>query len=354
MLIKFGIPLLAAAALGFGVATTLILTPEEHLTPAPHPPASSTLSGETVAGLGELQTPGEPVLISPPIEGVVQEVHAVAGAEVRKGDTLFTIDDRELRADLCLKQAMLAIANARLDRLRAGTRPEELPPARARVDAAQVALERAEDLLARAERLGAQDVISREELKTRGFALRQARAELALVQAELARLEAGAWELDLGVAERELDQARAAVERVRTDLDRLVVRAPADGVALRVDVRAGEFVRSGDAARPPIVLGRKGPFEVRVQVDEEDASRVAPGAPAEGFVRGRERIRVDLRFIRIEPRVVPKTSLTGMSSERVDTRVLFVVYEVIGAPDRVYPGQKLDVFIRAQTLSANG
>jgi hypothetical protein len=32
----------------------------------------------------------------------------------------------------------------------------------------------------------------------------------------------------------------------------------------------------------------------------------------------------------------------------VDTRVLFVVYQVAGSPERVYVGQKLDVFIKAE------
>jgi hypothetical protein len=44
---------------------------------------------------------------------------------------------------------------------------------------------------------------------------------------------------------------------------------------------------------------------------------------------------------------VPKTSITGSTTERVDTRVLFVVYRVVGSPERVYAGQKLDVFIKA-------
>jgi HlyD family secretion protein len=64
-------------------------------------------------------------------------------------------------------------------------------------------------------------------------------------------------------------------------------------------------------------------------------------------VRGRDRTRIDLEFVRVEPRVVPKTSITGSTTERVDTRVLFVVYRVVGSPERVYAGQKLDVFIKA-------
>jgi HlyD family secretion protein len=347
MLIKFGIPILAAVAIGFGAATTIILKPEDRLTTPPNPPASTTLGTDTVAGLGEFQSPGEPIAVGSPVSGVVKAVRVVTGDTVRRGQPLFEIDDREALAELNLKRQTLAAAEARVRRLKAGTRPEDLPPARARVEAASVATERTEDLLSRAQSLEATGAMSREEIRIRSFAHRVAKAELIEAQSVLARLEAGSWAPDIDIAERERDQARAEVQQVETELDRLVVRAPADATVLRTDVREGEFVQAGESLRPPIVLARAGGLEVRVQVDEEDASRVRPGAPAEGFVRGRERVKVELEFLRIEPRVVPKTSITGSTTERVDTRVLFVVYRVVGSPEQVYVGQKLDVFIRA-------
>lgn len=347
MLIKFGLPILAAAALGFGAATTVILKPEDQLTTAPNPPATATLGPDTVAGLGEFQSPGESIAVGASLSGIVKSVYVVAGGAVRRGEPLFAVDDRELRAELDLKRQMLATAEARLERLRAGTRPEDLPPAQARVEAARIAVERTQDQLSRAESLGLRGAMSDEELRGRSFAHRVAQTELLEAQATLARLEAGTWAPDIAVAERERDQASAEVRKIETEIERLTVRSPTDATVLRIDVREGEFVQAGESVRPPVVLGRSGGLEVRVQVDEEDASRVRPGAPAEGFVRGRDRARVALEFIRVEPRVVPKTSITGSTTERVDTRVLFVVYRVVGSPERVYAGQKLDVFIKA-------
>lgn len=347
MLVKYGIPILAAAALGFGAATTVILKPEDQLTEAPHPPATTSLGPDTVAGLGEIQSPGEAVRVETPLAGAVKHVHVVTGGSVKKGAPLFEIDDRSLRAELAVGQNKLAAAEARLARLRAGTRPEDLPPARARVESAKVSVERARDLAARAESLGARGAMSIEELRARSFSVRVAEAELLETQAHLARLEAGTWGADIAIAERERDLARAEVEKLEVEIDRLTVRSPADATVLRADIREGEYVQPGDLRGAPITLARSGDLEVRVQVDEEDASRVEPHASAEGFVRGRDRSRVDLEFVRIEPRVVPKTSITGSTTERVDTRVLFVVYRVIGTPPRVYAGQKLDVFIKA-------
>jgi len=347
MIIKFGIPIVAAAALGFGAATTLILKPEDQLTTAPNPPATTTLGADTVAGLGEFQSPGEPIAVGSSLPGIVKIVHVVAGDSVRRGQPLMAIDDRELQAELDLKRQMLAAAEARLERLKAGTRPEDLPPARARVEAARIAVERTQDLLARGQSLGTQGAMSGEELSGRSFAHKLAHAELLETQATLARLEAGTWAPDIVVAERERDQAQADVRKTETEIERLIVRSPTDAMVLRIDVREGEFVQAGESMRPPVVLAKSGGLEVRVQVDEEDASRVMPGAPAEGFVRGRDRTMVELEFVRVEPRVVPKTSITGSTTERVDTRVLFVVYRVVGSPERVYAGQKLDVFIKA-------
>jgi len=55
-----------------------------------------------------------------------------------------------------------------------------------------------------------------------------------------------------------------------------------------------------------------------------------------------------LRFVRVEPFVVPKKSLTGESTERVDTRVLQVIYAIEPGSANVYVGQQLDAFIQAE------
>jgi HlyD family secretion protein len=347
-LIKFGIPLLAAACVGFALATSVILTPQEQVTAAPNPPAVTTLGEGTIAGLGEVQAAGEPVAIGVPASGLLREVLVVAGTRVRKGDVLFSIDDRELKAELALREAAVRVAESRLKRAKAGTRPEDLPPARAKVEAAKVTLARAEDAYSRVEAIRVQGAVSQEEHKTRQFAVQQAKAELAEAAAVLARLEAGTWSQDIELAEAEVDHARAGADRIRAELLRLVVCAPVDASVLRVAARVGEYASTGSEV-PPVLLGTDGPCQVRVQVDEEDAGRVTAGAAAEGFVRGRERTRIPLRFLRIEPRVVPKASLTGGKGERVDTRVLIVVYEITEFANSVYPGQKLDVFIQMKS-----
>src|SRR5688572_17226025 len=101
-----------------------------------------------------------------------------------------------------------------------------------------------------------------------------------------------------------------------------------------------------------MLLGNTKTLHVRVDVDENDAWRVRADAKATGYVRGNRDLRTDLKFVRIEPYVVPKRSLTGDTTERVDTRVLQVLYAFDRSELPVYVGQLMDVFIDAPSATA--
>jgi len=124
-----------------------------------------------------------------------------------------------------------------------------------------------------------------------------------------------------------------------------VIRAPIDAQVLQVKVRAGEYAPASVTATPLVVIGRAKPLHVRVDVDEQEAWRVGAGARAMAHVRGNPRLETPLTFVRFEPFVVPKKSLTGDSTERVDTRVLQVIYRVESEELPLFVGQQLDVFI---------
>jgi len=94
------------------------------------------------------------------------------------------------------------------------------------------------------------------------------------------------------------------------------------------------------------LMGGTERLNVRADIDEQDAWRVKSGATATASVRGKSAEKLGLHFVRVEPYVIPKRNLTGDSTERVDTRVLQVIFALdAGAP--VYAGQQLDVFIDA-------
>jgi hypothetical protein len=98
-----------------------------------------------------------------------------------------------------------------------------------------------------------------------------------------------------------------------------------------------------------MILGDTRELHVRVDIDENDSWRFLPGAPAKGFIKGNSSLNTELRFVRVEPYIIPKRSLTGGTTERVDTRVLQVLYAFTPDGLDAYIGQQLDVFIEAKS-----
>ena len=124
------------------------------------------------------------------------------------------------------------------------------------------------------------------------------------------------------------------------------MRALVDGEVLQVNVRPGEFV-GAPAGQALIVLGSVTQLHVRVDIDEYDIPRFITDAPARATLKGQSTDFFPLKFVRIEPYVVPKKSLTGDNTERVDTRVLQVIYAIDTTGKRLFVGQQVDVFIDA-------
>jgi HlyD family secretion protein len=345
MLTKYGIPVLAALALIFAAVSVARLTPVESKLDPYAPPPSANFS-DKVGAVGIVEASSENIAVSLPVPGLVTAVHVKAGDRVRKGQRLFSLDDRDLRAELALRESNLQLSKAKLERLQASPRPEEIPPAEARVNEAAAQLADAEVQRKIMESVRDKRAIRMEDLERRRRAVEIAEAKLDQAKTELRLLRAGTWSKDIAVAEAELRQAASQVDRVRADLERLTVTAPIAGEILQCKVRAGEYASAGPLEQPLMLLGAVDQLNVRADVDERDAGRVKTGAAVLASVRGDSRRQFALRFLRFEPFVVPKKNLTNDAAERVDTRVLQVIYALEkDAPVR--PGQQMDVLIEA-------
>jgi len=346
MFAKYGFPLLGLLALTFSIFSVRHMTPAHVVAAPPQDPPASEFQKQ-VGGVGMVEPASENISIGVPVSGLVTEVRVKPGDVVQKGQALLWLDDRELRAELALRQSNVDLAAARLERLRNAPRAEDLPPAEARVEQAKAQLADAESQLRMIEAVTDRRAIRAEDLEKRRWAASSARAALLEAEANLAQLKAGAWKQDILVAQAELQQARQQVDRVKADLDRLTVTAPIRGVILQVKIRPGEFAAAGPLEQPLLLMGSEGPLHVRVDVDEKDAWRVSPAARAYASVRGNAKLRLPLTYVRMEPYVVPKRNLTGDTLERTDTRVLQVIYR-LPAGAAVKAGQQMDVFIESE------
>lgn len=343
MFTRYGLPILALAALGFALFSTQRLAKSASAAePVQTPPQAQYKS--QVGAVGLVEASSENVAISVPVPGLVTRVAVAAGERVNKGAVLFQLDDRDLRAELALRQSNVDVARARLAKLEAGTRPEEIPPAQARVAEAQAQLDDANTQLRLIESVRDKRAVREEDRERRRRAVDAAQARLEESRASLRLLEAGTWKPDIEVARADLRQAEMQVSRIQADLARLTVTAPLSGTILQCKVRAGEYAAAGVLAQPLILMGATEQLHVRADIDEKDAWRFNAGRAATGAIRGNAGSRFPLQYVRTEPYVVPKKSLTGDSTERVDTRVLQVIYS-IPKEAKLYLGQQMDIAI---------
>lgn len=350
---RFILPVFAGLSLIFAIVMTLASRPVYPASTPPAPPPEAA-SSETVAAVGLAEPDTENIELSCAVSGMVTALYVKAGDNVHAGQKLFSIDDRELAADLAVRRAALNSANAQLDKLIAQPRPEELPPLEAKVEEAKAELADADVQVRLIEAVTDRRAIREEDLLRRHAGRDAAKARLAQAEKDLALTKAGAWAPDIAIARTQVEQTAATIKQDEINLDRMTMRAPINGVILQNKVRLGQFAQCGPLAQPLMIFGGRGALHVRADVDETDAWRVKSGASAVAHLRGNSQIKYSLSFVRFEPYVIPKKSLTGDSTERVDTRVLEVIYRVEGLQEKLFDGQQLDVYIDAPSKVQTG
>jgi len=259
--------------------------------PLVEPPAKPERTGIGASGL--IEAIHDNINVGVPTPGVVTELYVDVGSTLHKDDPLFKIDDADLKAQLLVQQANLKVAQAQAARV--------------------------------------QDQYQRVTSVKDPYAVTQG--------------EVSARKRELDVANSQIAAAQASIEAAKVLIERTIVRSPIDGTVLQNNIAVGEFV-SPQSQVPPLVIGNTAEVQVRADVDEQIAPRVKPGKNAVGYIKGEPDKPIQLEFVRIEPYVVPKRSLTGYTSERIDTRVLQVIFKFPNSLEHpVYVGQQMDLYI---------
>lgn len=358
MFTRILLPLIALAGIVVGVGAVIAKREPPVSRPIMDPPQKPAEAQEVIYGFGLVEAQRENIPIGATVPGVVLEVyvdgrpgydppHKKVGDRVMRGEPIFRIDDRDLKADLKVRESALRAAESQLHRLEKMPRAEDLPPAIAAVDEARARLFDAEASYNRDANLFHKQMVAAADFDKDRYTLLGAKATLARAEADLAKLKAGAWKEDIDVQKAEVEQAQSQVENIKIMLDRLVVRAPVEGEILQVNIRPGQYAALA-WKEPMIVLGEVNRLHVRVDIDENDLYRFREGVPAWANIKGRRDPRFSLEFVRVEPYVIPKKSLTGDNTERVDTRALQVLYALpVQSPAKVYVGQQMEVFLEA-------
>ena len=313
MLPKYTLPVLAAVGFAFGVYSVVQGNRPVAVAPPVAEPANSPYPA-FIAGAGIIEAKSQNISVGTPLGGIVVQVVVKVGDKVKAGDILFRIDDREALAELGVRKANLA-------------------KAKALVGEAEASVSDTKALLTLIESVTDRRAISVEDLDRRRNAHLIAKAHLESARAQVLQTE-------------------AELAATQTTLNRLTVRAPVAGEVLQVNIRPGEFAQAGVGGMPLMVLGNLDQLHIRVDIDENDAWRFRKEGKAIAYLRGNRTFKTDLTLVWVEPYVVPKKSLTGDSTERVDTRVLQALYSFDRASMPAYVGQQMDVFIESPEIGS--
>jgi HlyD family secretion protein len=310
LILRYG----SIAAAMFGVMAIIFVSQtqaEKQMPPPGDPPIMPPQKPfvESVAATGILESLSENVAIGVPLPGLITEVMVKVNDKVKKDQVLLKLDDRDLRAEELSLKAQQKISEAQIT-----------------VSEAQLAKLRSQ--LERLSSVTDARAVSRDDLENR-------KQDVAVAQAQVV------------AAKAQLAAAETSLQRISLLIERLTVKAPRDGTIIQINSRAGEYAATSPKT-PAMILGDIDRLQVRADIDEQNAIRIREGQKAYGYLKGDPSVTFPLEFIRIEPYVIPKTSLTGSSTERVDTRVLQVIYSLTRPSDPpLYVGQQVDVFIEA-------
>jgi HlyD family secretion protein len=363
---KLGLPMrnkvvLAASAVGFVLAVISAYIFSE--TPKPQPPLFTPAANPYAQGIysngiiESEQAQGQNINIYPEVSGPITRILVAEGQQVRKGDPLLTIDDSVQRATAEQQQAQADAAYAMWRELKAQPRPENLAVSKAQVENARATLRNALDQLAKQQRSYDADPksVSADALDNARNAERIAATNLNVTERQYRLTRAGAWVYDVENAERSYTALQKSYQASAALLGKYTLRAPADGVVLAVQSSVGSYVSQQGAYDsytqgfgPLVVMGLpQTRLQVRAYVDEILVHELpAPDKiKAEMFIRGTDQ-HVALTFVRIQPYISPKIELSDQRQERVDLRVLPLIFRFDNPRGlNLYPGQLVDVYV---------
>jgi len=218
--------------------------------------------------------------IAAPIPGQVAKVICEQGQQVKAGEALIQLDDRQAKAAEDQAQATLAEQQAALAVLRATPRPEQLQIAQLAVDKSQFALDGMQKEFDRQTQLAAQQGTSAKALEQATTDLAAAKNDLAVNQKQLELLKASPSPEEVAEVQAKVREAEAALASAKAARGLLTIAAPIDATVMAISVNPGEAV---DSTRTLVQLVALDRLMVDVDVPAEELPKDPVGLAAEVF-----------------------------------------------------------------------
>ena len=258
----------------------------------------------------------------------ITAIHVPEGEHVQVGTVLIEQDDRRATAELSRLQAAADRVRRRLDELLRGPRQEAIDEARARLIAAEAALETARDELLRIAPLQQRNLASQSQLDTARNTRDQAQGDVDGARAALAALVEGTTAEELEQARASVREAEAMITSQQLTLDRLTITAPRHAIVEALPFELGETPRPGESLA--LLRANDLPPYARVYVPANLYRNFQTGSAVQVQVDGHGEYTGHVRYMASEAAFTPYFALTEHDSGRLS---FLVEIDLDGADD---------------------
>jgi multidrug resistance efflux pump len=214
------------------------------------------------------------VRVEPEVNGQLVAIAVAKGARVKAGDVLARLSAVELTAQADQARAALAAAIASRNNIYAGVRREQVDSLKAAISKAGARLDYVQAQLTRTSTLARQSFESQQALDQAESDVAAAQADVAQAQANYDAAAAGPTREERAIADAQVQAAATAVAVLDRRLDKMILRAPADGVVSVVAAEIGENVRAG---QPILMVEAAGKQWLSFNVREDHLGALAMG-----------------------------------------------------------------------------
>ena len=247
---------------------------------------SGTASGATALTVSGYVVAHHKIAVGAKVMGRVAWIGVEKGDRVEQGQTLVRLEDQEFRAQMEQAKANLASAQARLDQLNSGSRPQEKLKDRAGGIQAEANLRNAQADFERVEKLHRSGVASKADLD-RATMQRDSAAALVEAAQQTSRMtDIGPREEEIRAARAQVQQMKAALDYAQTQLASTDIKAPVTGTVLQRIVERGEMVTptafGESGARTSVVaLADLNDLQIELDISQTDFARLKMNQRAE-------------------------------------------------------------------------
>jgi len=249
------------------------------------------------------------IRVEPEVDGQLVSISVEKGAHVHAGDILAKLSAVELTAQVDQARAALASAVANRNNVYAGVRREQVDSLKAEISKANARLEYMEAQLKRISTLAGKSFEPQQALDQAENDAASARADVAEAQANYDAAVAGPTREERAIADAQVQAIRAALAVLERRLDKMILRAPADGVVSVVAAEVGENVRAG---QPILMVEASGKQWLSFNVREDHLGGLSVGETVDIA-----RDRADGEFKSIVTELRPLGAFATWQAERV-------------------------------------